>query len=518
MLRYLNVLLLIPSLLCAETVQVALLETIQEALISDSNPVYETTTTQSTYNSALYDTLFDFSSENELVLEEAADLKISDDLLTYTITLRDDIFWSDGAPVIAENYVFSFQSLVDAEVNSFPKLTSLARPIKGAADILDNDAHVESLEVTALNDKTLEIVLDKPTPYFTHILANTIFAPAPSHVLNSRNQPRNSLDVMLTNGKYTFNSLPEPTIYLVPNPHYRESVNLDGVNIRFFENEAQIKQSLLANETQVAMSVAAKEIDWYASQTGLNAHALKNGLVFYLRLNTQDETLKSLPVRQALAYLLNKENIALRLESLPAYSFSDPAYLNSSDEELRLALRSSIQSEERAIEILSEAGYTEDNPLKLDFYLFEFALSKRLEAAIVSGFSRPEIVINPIYVDTTDITRRGLELDYQLMLSGWEPDYPDASAFLDLWTSTNPRNRTGWSSSEFDGLIESASLELDANKRNAIYLKAEKLISDNAPIIPIMHSALYSVYSDKLAPLSSSPVAPISLQHLQIAN
>ena len=149
----------------------------------------------------IFEGLYRVSTGTEVELGQAENVEVSEDGLTYTFTLRDGLVWSNGEPVTAEDYVFTYQRLVDPNGQNTSSSVDI---FKNAASIRNGEMELDELGVKALDDKTLEITLEYPAPYLPKLLTGSRFMPVSKKFVEEKGEAYGtSAENIVTNGPFT---------------------------------------------------------------------------------------------------------------------------------------------------------------------------------------------------------------------------------------------------------------------------------------------------------------------------
>ncbi|MEO1292840.1 MAG: peptide ABC transporter substrate-binding protein, partial [Pseudomonadota bacterium] len=259
----------------------------------------------------LYEGLVVYDANAEVIPGVAESWEISEDGLTYTFTLRDDAVWSNGDPVTAGDFVYSFKRIQDPATAA--KYASILYPIKNAEAINQGEAEVDTLGVAAVDDKTLEITLEAPTPFFVELLQHQTGLPVhPASVEEHGTdfvQPGN----MISNGAYTLESnTPNDKIVLVKNEAFREAdqVAIDTVEYIPFEDRAACVRRFEAGEVHSCSDLPAEQIERLKADLGDRVRVAPYLGVYYYGLNTEREPFDSQAVRQAMSMVIDRDFLA----------------------------------------------------------------------------------------------------------------------------------------------------------------------------------------------------------------
>jgi oligopeptide transport system substrate-binding protein len=466
--------------------------------------------------------LFRLNEENvaEPALAEA-EPEISEDGLTYTFKLRD-AKWSDGSPVTAQDFVFSWQRAVDPATGSPYGPYMMGGTVKNATAISEGKMDKAELGVEATDEKTLVVTLERPVPYFMSLMAFGTFYPQKEAFVTEKGEAyASNSDNLLYNGPFMLTNWDGTglTWSMEKNPEYwdAETVKLDKINVDVVKETGTAINLYTSGEKDRA-GLSGE----FAMQYADNEEVVKElePTLFYLKFNQErngEKTpLANVNIRKAISMAFNKEdltNVVLANGSLPAnYLVPTEFTFNEAGEDFRevngdLTGFNAEEAKKFWEAGLKELGVTEvelellggDSELakKMDEYL-KSQLEGNLEGLTVSLKAVPFGV--RLELDEAQ--------DYDIQNSGWGPDYQDPMTFIDLFVTGASHNLMSYSNPEFDKLVESAKGELaqDLEGRWDAMAQAEKiLIEEDAAIAPIYQRGLMSLQKPYVHNIISHP-------------
>ncbi|WP_282603236.1 peptide ABC transporter substrate-binding protein [Paracoccus sp. PARArs4] len=441
---------------------------------------------------SLFEGLMNEDAAGNMIPGVAESHEISEDQLTYTFTLRD-AKWSNGDPVTAGDFVYAWQRVVNPETASEYAWYIELMNIENATQIIAGDATPDQLGVRAIDDKTLEVKLTTPTPYFLNTLSHATTYPVPQAVVEEHGDAWTQPANLVGNGAFTLASHNLGVdIVLNKNPEYWDADNVVMETVR----------GVTVNDNNVALTrYQAGELDRVQIPAGQfprlkeefpeQAVSVPYGCSYAYVMNVSDkgpEALKDVRVRQALALGLNREVIVdqvLQGGQEPSYSWTHWAINGFAAPEGGMKDMPMPERQEKAKELLAEAGYGPDNPLKLSLQ-YNTDDSHRLLAIAAQQFWRPlgiEIELNN--VEWKVHTDRLQSQDFELARYAWCADYNEASTFLD-WFRTDGYNSGKWSNEEYDQLLAEARTAEDTTP---LYQRAEEILAEEAPAVFVYHYA-----------------------------
>lgn len=435
---------------------------------------------------------------------QAASWTVSPDQKVYTFKLRDGIKWSDGQPVTAQDFVFAFQRLMDPKTAA--QYAYLQYTIKNAEKINKGEIKdLTQLGVKAIDDKTLEITLENPTPYFLNALMHYTAYPLPKHVVEAKGDQWVKIGNIVTNGPYKPTEwVPGSHVSMVKSDQYYDAkdVKIDNVNYYTLEDQAAALKRYRAGEFDILTSFPADQYDWIQKNLPGQAHVVPFLGTYYYVMNATKPPFNDKRVRQALSMAVNREVIGPKIlgtGELPMYSwvppgtanYGEPAYVSWKDEPYK-------QKVEEAKKLLKEAGFGPDHPLKAQLRYNTNDNHKRIAVAIAAMWKPLGVDIELYNTETKvhyDEMQRG---EVQIGRAGWLADYNDPINFLNLLSTGVEMNYGRWSNKDYDALIKQGNEEIDLKKRAEIYKKAEQLALDDSAAIPIYYYVSQNIVAPKV--------------------
>lgn len=449
----------------------------------------------------------------EPVPGQAESWTISPDGLTYTFKLRADAVWSDGVPVTAQNFVDAFQRLFDPKTAS--EYAYLQYPIKNSSKIASGEiTDFSELGVKAIDDKTLEITLEAPTPFFLEALTHYTSFPIRKDVIDQWGDQWTQPEHIVGNGPYTIVEwVPGSYIRGVKSDTYYGKDNIKIDEIRWWNTEdlTAALQRYRAGELDVLTDFPADQYQFLQDNYPGQAHVAPFLGIYYYVMNQSKPPLDNVNIRKALSISILRDVIGpdvLGTGELPAYGWVPPGTGNYSGEPYGpdWAEMPYDQRVEEAKKLMAEAGYTPENPLKLQLRYNTNENHQRIAVAIADMWKQIGVEVELFNSEVAvhyDALRAG---DFQVGRAGWLLDYNDPSNTLDLLKSgTMQDGQMNWgnnygrfSNAEFDDLLAKASQELDLDKRAGYLHQAETIAMDSFAAIPIYWYVSKNVVSPKI--------------------
>jgi len=418
----------------------------------------------------------------------------SPDGLTWTFHLRANARWSNGDPVTARDFVYSFRRILmpglAAEYASMFYVLKNAEPLytgKLAPDAPDQ------LGARAADDHTLILTLEHPAPYLPAMLCHTAWLPVHRATIekfgkpDQRGTPWTRPGNMVSNGPFTLAEWkPNQLIRVEKNETYWDAPNVRLRAAIFYpvENEDTEERMFRAGQLHVTATLPISKIAVYKKDTtGVFDPAPYLSTYFY-RFNTAKKPFDDARVRRALAMAIDRERLVkyvTRGGQLPAGHLCPP-------DTAGFTATANLPSDPAAArQLLADAGYPGGKNFPRVEILYNTNESHRQIAEAIQQMWRRELGIdaglcNQEFKVFNDTLRNG---DYQIARFGWVGDYIDPSTFMDIMTSDSGNNQTGWKNAEYDRLIAEARRAPDPRRRYECYQRCEQILVDECPIAPI---------------------------------
>ncbi|MFL5169710.1 MAG: peptide ABC transporter substrate-binding protein [Microvirga sp.] len=433
--------------------------------------------------------------------------EISDDGRVYRFTLRNNAKWSNGDPVKASDFVFSFRRIMDP--NTGAKYANILYPILNAEKINKSQpgAKLEDLGVKAVDDRTVEITLERPTPYFLELLTHQSGTPVHPGTIQKHGANFTKPENMVSNGAYVLKEwVPNSHIRLQKNPqfHAAASVKIDVVRYEPTKDLSAAARRFMAGELQSTSDIPADQTKFLKEKLGEQVKISPYLGTWYLAVNTSKKPFDDVRVRQALSIAIDREFIAEEIwqgTMLPAYSFVPPGTGNYGQPATAdYKDLSPIDREDKAKALLKEAGFGPGKPLKVELRYNTTDNNKNTAVAIANQWKA--IGVETSFINTDAKTHFAYLRDggdFDVARAGWIADYSDPQNFLFLVQSDNPGfNYAKYKNPDYDALMRKSGEEKDLDKRAAILLEAETVFMRDLPYIPILFYSNKNLVSSRL--------------------
>lgn len=428
----------------------------------------------------------------------ATKTEVSDDGLTYTFTLRKNAKWSNGDPVTAKDFVYSWQRTVDPKTGS--QYAYLFDGVANAQDIMDGKKQPSELGIKADGDHKLVVTLDKQVPYFKLLMGFPVFFPQNQKVVEEYGDKYGTASkYMVYNGPFVLKDWTGTNLSwtLAKNNKYwdKSKVKLDEINYKV-NKSTTTAYNLYQSGKVDATVLGAEQARQLKGQTGYIDR--KQASVFYLQLNEQKAEFANTKIRQAISKAIDRDQYVKQVlagASTPAKGFVSSGLAERDGKDFADAayVKSAVDYNEKDAKKLFEEGLKEVGQDKIEFSILgdDTDTSKKatefLQSEITETFGSDKVKVTVSNVPFKTRLARTEQKNFDVVVSGWGADFADPISFLDLMTSDNSQNAGSWKNEEYDRLIE-ASKTTDANdeaKRWDDLVQAEKILMDDQGVIPL---------------------------------
>jgi len=437
---------------------------------------------------ALFEGLVTWNPQTlEAVPGVAESWEISGDGLTYTFKLRRNAVWSDGTPVTADQFIDAWLHILDPETQNREEFSLFV--FKGAEEFRTGEAGPEDVAIRALDEHTLQFELVDPVPYALFILGFKDFGPLPTHIIEKYGDQWTDPEVFVGNGPFVVAQwLPGNRAVFRKSDNYwdRDSVRLGRVTILQIEDPDTALDMFQAGEIDMtSMIVPYDQLVDLLSAPYIQLYPLFQTEYYYL--NMKSPPLDDVRVRKALTISINRAELiekALGGLGYPAFGLSPPMPFYP-------AVIGFEENTEKARSHLSEAGYPQGEGFPEITLIYNDNRQKNIRTAEYIEQQWAEnlgIVVNRQGMSWDDYRNAKGTGDFGIARYGWWGHYLDPNCFLELFTGGYEKNPSGFSNSEYDGLLERASRMPAGQERLDLLRKAEEiLINDEMVIIPLYY-------------------------------
>ena len=446
----------------------------------------------------------DPKDSNGYIPGTAESWSISEDGKEYIFKLNKNAKWSNGEPVTADDFVWSWKRILTASLGS--QYPDMLYYLEGAYEYHNGlTNNFDEVGVKALDTHTLKVNLKNPTPFFIGLLSHYSTWPVHKETvlkygdIDDRNGEWTRPGNFVCNGPFQLKTWElNNKIVVEKNPYYYDAsiVRLNEIHYYPVSNVMTEDRMFRAGQLHLTSSFPTQKCPMYIEEKNPTFKIDPYMGTYFYRINTENKALSDVRVRKALAYSIDRKLLVDKVTQcgqIPAYSFTPPGsngYQPSTEIPYDPIL---------AKELIAAAGYSPENPFPKLEILFNTNEGHRKVALAIQQMWQNELGIEVELVnqDWKVYLSREMVGDFQISRAGWIGDYEDPNTFLDLMRPNRGNNKTGWEDMDFDALIEKANTINDQNERYELLNKAEKILIENMPIIPLYtYVRVYQLSSD----------------------
>ncbi|EIY5515637.1 oligopeptide ABC transporter substrate-binding protein OppA [Salmonella enterica] len=417
------------------------------------------------------------------------------DFKVWTFHLRKNAKWSDGTPVTAHDFVYSWQRLADLNTAS-PYASYLQYGhIANIDDIIAGKKPATDLGVKALDDHTFEVTLSEPVPYFYKLLVHPSVSPVPKSAVekfgDKWTQPAN----IVTNGAYKLkNWVVNERIVLERNPQYWDNDKTVINQVTYLPISSEVTDVNRYRSGEIDMTYNNMPIELFQKLKKEIPNEVRVDpylCTYYYEINNQKAPFNDVRVRTALKLALDRDIIVNKVKNqgdLPAYSYTPPYTDGAKLVEPEWFKWSQEKRNEEAKKLLAEAGFTADKPLTFDLLYNTSDLHKKLAIAVASIWKKnlgANVKLeNQEWKTFLDTRHQG---SFDVARAGWCADYNEPTSFLNTMLSDSSNNTAHYKSPAFDKLIADTLKVTDDAQRSELYAKAEQQLDKDSAIVPVYY-------------------------------
>lgn len=482
------------------------------------DPNMESSVDGAVYSMHMFEGLMKYSNTDKLAAEgdtrvnlmeydygQAESYDVSEDGLTYTFHLRDNALWSDGQPVTAQDFVYSWQRITDpATAADYGYI--LSGVVANAAEIQAGEADPSTLGVTAIDDKTLEVKLAAPCPYFIGLCAFGALMPIREDIIEQYGSEWTNPGNMVSNGAYVLSNWEHDSyIEMVRNENYYEEGGPDKITWYLSDSQTAQLAAFQAGEYDFFYDVPTDQIQSMKDSGELfTADQIST---YYLYLSC--DNIPDWRVRAAIALSIDRENIVENVTQAgqtPATGLTAKGITDSTGTEWTERVGDTMYNAlsemypdydlstysgrcELAAALLDEAvadGYDTATTITYEYNTSEAhkAIAEAVQADVSNNLGIELTLNNSEWQTYTNNLGLG---EFGLARLGWSADYDDAITYVELFTNDNSYNYGNWVNDDYTALIEEIKTLPDGEERDAKLEEAENMLfaEGGFPVCPL---------------------------------
>ena len=456
---------------------------------------------------------------------------VSEDGKTYTFHLRDDAKWSDGDPVTAKDFEYSWRRICDPDYAS-EALQAITDYVVGGQEYFDGTGSYDDIKATAIDDYTFEVVLKNVTPYFPQLVANDVYLPIKKDVVEAAGEGwEKKPETCVSNGPFMLEEYQVGSHFLFKkNPNYydADSVKLAGIKAVIITDDNTAYQAYQAGEIDVMDNLPSEQIPQIVAEDPNVIVSADTGAQF-MNFNVDKAPTDNVHVRKAIAYAIDRKQIVeqvLKDGSVPASGFIAPTCQKTDGGSFRTMESDGYPAEEYGInprqanveaakQELAEAGYPDgkDFPALEITYANNDRNKKTCEAIQQMLEDNLGITVTLRAEESSVFTSTKNKGDYQMATGGWTNSPYDASGLIKLFYSQNGNNTPQWrwkpytgaphdttlnpGNEAFDIAFDKALASQGADRDNA-WIEAEQALMADMPVTPLYYPSYTAVVNEDL--------------------
>ncbi|WP_343530019.1 oligopeptide ABC transporter substrate-binding protein OppA [Yokenella regensburgei] len=449
---------------------------------------------ESNINRDLFEGLVETGADGQPVagVAESWDNK---DFKVWTFHLRKDAKWSDGSPVTAQDFVYSWQRLADPKTASPYESYLQYGHIANIDEIIAGKKPATDLGVKAIDDHTLEVTLSEPVPYFYKLLVHSSMSPVPKAAIEKYGEKWTQPANIVSNGAYKLKDwVVNERIVLERNPNYWDNAKTVINQVTYLPISSEITDVNRYRSGEIDMTYNNMPIELFQKlkkEIPHEVHVDPYLCTYYYEINNQKAPFTDERVRAALKLGMDRDIIVNKVKNqgdLPAYGFTPPYTDGAKLTEPEWFKWSQDKRNAEAKKLLAEAGYTADKPLTFSLLYNTSDLHKKLAIAAASIWKKNLGVNvkleNQEWKTFLDTRHQG---NFDVARAAWCADYNEPTSFLNMLLSDSSNNTVHYKSAAFDKILADALQVTSEAQRTELYNKAEMQLDKDSAIVPVFY-------------------------------
>lgn len=452
----------------------------------------------------------------------AESYEVSDDQLTYTFHLYDDLKWSDGTPLTAHDFEWSWKRELNPDTAS--PCCDYLFPIAGAEEYNAGTGSEEDVGIHATDDTTLVVTLKNPTPYFINLTTVAAYMPVQQKAVESSDTWTLSPDTFVCNGAFMMTGYsPEESYTLTKNPNYKyaDAVQVDTVNVDFISDDTTALTAFENGEIDMTNNIAVSAQQKYSGTDTLQNYSTIG--TSYLDVNC--ETVNDPRVRLALNEAIDRSTVVKLIGSNPepATGFvPEGISYYDSDKSFRDTVGDLITYDpEGAKSLLDEAVADGFDASRTFTYICQNNAEQTNIAQAIQSMWQQNLGIN-VEIKTYesgsywDVVHSG---DFDFANDGWTGDYDDPSTMLNVFVQGNVETNCRWADDaaiKYDKMQDEAAAETDQAKRYETFSESEKLLLKDCPLIPIYYRRSQMLVGSRIAYTTNDTLGHYLIKYVKL--
>ncbi|WP_281648885.1 peptide ABC transporter substrate-binding protein [Parendozoicomonas sp. Alg238-R29] len=468
----------------------------------------------------LFDGLVHRNSEGDIVPAQAESWSTSSDGLTWTFKLRKSQ-WSNGRPVVAGDFVRAWQRAVAPETGAPYAWYLEMMEVTNAKAIINNQKVSTELGVSAPDQHTLQVQLEKPVPWLLQMLVMPVLYPIPEGVLEEHGLNWTAPKNLVSNGPYQMKSwVVNEKIELTANSKHPDYKNLKVHSVSYYPLTSATVALNRYRSGDLDMTLNVPE-NYYKKLKTTNPEELHITHMLgteYYAFNTRRKPFNNSHVRKALSLALERDLITEKVlgeGQVPAYNFT-PGYM--SDMPAYKPAAETMAREQRLAEakkLYQEAGYSPGNPLKFSLLYNTSDSRKKIAVAAASMWKKnlgAEVTLENM--EWKSVLARIRQQDFDVARASWVADFNDPASMLSIFASNSSSNKPKYQNPVYDAQLN--KMNTPSSDRQRLFIEMEKILAEDAPVAPLYYYVSPSLVSPKVKGWYDNPRDLVMTRYLSV--
>lgn len=467
------------------------------------DPQLNTAVDGSIVASNIFEGLYSEGDNGATVAAVAESVTVSEDGTKYVFNLRKDAKWSDGKPVTAQDFVYSWKRGLNPDTAM--EYAYQLYYLKNGEKYYNGEVLADEIGVKALDDTTLEVSLETATPYFLSLTAFPAYFPLREDIVATNPHWAHEPKTYIGNGPFKLSAWsPKESLTLVPNENYwdRDKVKLSELTFNMIVDEKTYLGAFQTGEVDIIDSPPISEISTLLKDKVAEIHPYLGTYYYVVNVSgnqekTKPEVTKFLgnpKVRQALSLAVDRKLLVEQVTKggqLPAKGFVPEGVVATDGKDFATSNSFLPETADIALakKLLVEAGYENSASIPKISFTYNTSDAHGMVAQAIQDMWKKNLGVDielkneewAVFQDTRSTQ------SYDIARHGWIADYNDPMTFLDLWVTGGGNNDAGYSNPKYDELIKEAQKTSDPAKRTQLLHSAEAVLLEDAPIIPLYY-------------------------------
>ncbi|KQL52915.1 ABC transporter substrate-binding protein [Heyndrickxia shackletonii] len=455
------------------------------------DPALATDTTSGWVLNHTFEGLYTKDKKGEIVPGLAKDTKVSDDGKTYTFTIRDDAKWSDGTPVTAQDFEYSWKRVLNPETGS--SFAFYLYYIKGAEAYNKGKGSADQVGVKAVDDHTLQVELNAPLAYFNKLLAMYTFYPVKKDLVEKNKNWAADAKNYVSNGAFKMTDWKHNSqVVIEKNDKYygQKDVSLKKITFKIVPDATTYYQMYKTGELDFIMTLPSDALE--AEKNNKEFKEVPYFGTYMIMFNVNKEPFTNAKIRRAFAMSIDRKTLTdnvTKAGEIPAYGMVPPGVKTPNGGDFREEGGNYFKEDAAEAKKLLQEGMKEEgwSTLPNVTLLYNTAENNKKIAEAVQEMVKKNLGVDikvnnqewKTYLDTTH------QQNFQMARMGWIGSFVDPVIMLDYYLGDSPNNRTGWVNKKYDDIMAKSKVEQDETKRFELLHQAEDVLMQDMPFMPV---------------------------------